>query len=73
MYRPPGARGAPSTIKLHEEEKPATSAAAEDDKAAAKNKKKKDAKAKAAAVETVRGEGYCKIEWVSQDVGRKKR
>eukprot|EP00053_Salpingoeca_punica_P013788 m.124886 g.124886 ORF g.124886 m.124886 type:complete len:603 (-) comp16306_c0_seq2:233-2041(-) len=54
VYRPPGARGAPSTIKLHEEEEKED----EDDekegdglsKAALKNKKKREAKARAAAL-----------------------
>lgn len=55
VYRPPGARGAPSSIKLHEEE-PAKKTE-EMSKAALKNKKKRDAKKAAAAAEGAREAG----------------
>ncbi|CAH1781988.1 unnamed protein product, partial [Owenia fusiformis] len=49
VYRPPGAKGVPSTFKLHDIEPPSNAkpASAELSKAALKNKKKREAKARA--------------------------
>ncbi|XP_074658465.1 eukaryotic translation initiation factor 2A-like [Tubulanus polymorphus] len=45
VYRPPGARGTPSTLKLHENEPPSNSKQNENlSKAALKNKKKREAR-----------------------------